>query len=136
MLILDADPLRPQVLDRGGNLGSLSNRTLGVLRSLRINLARFQTNTRSTEVWCLMSNPGLSPVEGFQMLERGACGGQLVDIMFIRMAPDSNVPYLKGQIHRTQLFSPALTGVRRSASIKRLPSGRTPRTPTSLASSR
>ena len=84
-------PFRPQILDRGRNLGRLSNRTLGVLRSLAYNSSQVPNYYKIDRNLIFDVEPEPFARGGFSDVQRGSLGDRLVAVKVLRMAHD-NVP--------------------------------------------
>lgn len=84
-------PFRPQILDRGRNLGRLSNRTLGVLRSLAYNSSQVPNYYKIDRNLVFDVEPEPFARGGFSDVQRGSLGDRLVAVKVLRMAHD-NVP--------------------------------------------
>lgn len=88
MLIL----LCRQVLDHGENLGKLSNRTLGVLRTLAYNACKVPNHYKIDRSMTFDVDTVIFASGGFSDVRKGRLGGQLVAVKVLRMALNSNVP--------------------------------------------
>ena len=82
---------RSQILDRGRNLGRLSNRTLGVLRSLAFNACQVPNNYKVDQNLVYDVDPVDFASGGFSDVRKGNLGGQVVAVKILRMAKTSNV---------------------------------------------
>jgi len=82
---------RPQVLDRGKNLGRLSNRTLGVLRSLAFNSSQVPNHYKIDRNLAYEVDTESFAGGGFSDIRRGTLGNQLVAVKVLRMTVE-NVP--------------------------------------------
>ena len=89
---VNVDPLRPQILDRGGNPGNLSNRTLGVLRSLAYDACQVPNRYRIDRNLAFDVAPTPFDGGGFAEIHRGRLGDRQVAVKVLRMAVN-NDPY-------------------------------------------
>jgi hypothetical protein len=81
-----------QVLDHDENLGKLSNRTLGVLRTLAYNACQVPNHYKIDRNMTFDVDTVIFASGGFSDVRRGTLGGQLVAVKVLRMALNSNVP--------------------------------------------
>jgi len=79
-IFFKANPFRQQVLDRGKTLGRLSNRTLGVLRSLAYNSSQVPNHYKIDRNLVFDVEPEPFASGGFSDVRRGNLGDRLVSI--------------------------------------------------------
>lgn len=99
MLIL----FRPQVLDHDRNRGSLSNRTLSVLRSLAFNACQVPNHYKVDRSLGYDVDPTPFASGGFSEVLRGNLGSKAVAVKVLRMTEDTNVLELQ-KVRYTELY--------------------------------
>lgn len=103
----------PQVLDRGRNLGRLSNRTLGVMRGLAYNSCQVPTRYKVDQSLDFKIDPAAFASGGFSDVRKGNLGGQLVAVKVMRMDQNTDLLWLQRVRYTELYFSPLLTSVLR-----------------------